>query len=157
MALQIGEQAPDFSLPDQDGKIHKLADYKGERTLVYFYPKDATPGCTVQACALRDNIEDLTADGVTVVGVSKDDVKSHKKFADKQQLPFTILADPETKMIDAYGAWGERSLYGRKFLGTVRSAVLIGPDLKIEMVWPKIAPLKTVPEVRKFVADHPLK
>lgn len=156
MPLQIGDQAPDFSLPDQNDRIRKLADYKGKRTLIYFYPKDETPGCTVQACSLRDNIEELSSDGVTVVGVSKDDVKSHQKFAGKHKLPFTILADPSTKMIESYGVWGERSLYGRKFFGTVRSAVLIGPDLKIEMVWPKIAPLKTVPEVRKFVADHPL-
>lgn len=155
MALQIGAAAPDFSLPDQDGKVHTLNDYSGKRTLIYFYPKDATPGCTVQACSLRDNIEDLEADGVTVIGVSKDDEASHKKFADKQNLPFTLLADPETKMIDAYGAWGERSLYGRKFLGTVRSAVLVGPDLEVEMVWPKIAPLKTVPEVKKFLKQNP--
>ncbi len=155
MALQIGDAAPEFSLPDQDGKIHTLNDYRGKRTLIYFYPKDATPGCTVQACSLRDNIEDLETDGLTVIGVSKDDEASHKKFADKQNLPFTLLADPETKMIDAYGAWGERSLYGRKFLGTVRLAVLVGPDLEVEMVWPKIAPLKTVPEVKKFLKQNP--
>lgn len=155
MALQIGDHAPDFELEDQNDVVHKLADYKGKRTLVYFYPKDDTPGCTVQACSLRDNIEDLTADGVTVIGVSKDEVASHKKFAYKHQLPFTILADPSTKMIEAYGAWGERNLYGRKFMGTIRSAVLIGPDLTIEQTWPKIAPLKTVAEVRKFIADHP--
>lgn len=155
MAMQIGDQAPDFELCDQDDKKHQLADYKGKRTLFYFYPKDETPGCTVQACSLRDNFEELQAMGLTVVGVSKDDVASHKKFASKHQLPFTILADPETKMIDLYGAWGERSLYGRKFLGTVRSAVLVGPDLKVEQVWPKIAPLKTVPEVKKYLQQNP--
>lgn len=155
MALQVGDKAPDFDLMDQDGQAHKLADYKGKRTLFYFYPKDDTPGCTAQACNLRDNIENLKKDGLTVVGVSKDDEKSHKKFASKYNLPFTILADPDTKMIDAYGAWGERSLYGRKFLGTVRSAVLVGADLKVEMVWSKIAPLKTVPEVKKFLEQNP--
>lgn len=155
MALQVGDKAPNFDLMDQDGQEHRLADYKGKRTLFYFYPKDDTPGCTAQACNLRDNIEDLKKDGLTVVGVSKDDEKSHKKFASKYNLPFTILADPDTKMIDAYGAWGERSLYGRKFLGTVRSAVLVGADLKVEMVWPKIAPLKTVPEVKKFLEQNP--
>ncbi len=155
MSLQIGDRAPDFELVDQDGQEHKLADYKGKRTLIYFYPKDATPGCTVQACNLRDNIEDLNKDGLTVVGVSKDDQKSHQKFASKYNLPFTLLADPSTKMIDAYGAWGERSLYGRKFFGTVRSAVLVGDDLTVEMVWPKLAPLKTVPEVKKFLEQNP--
>lgn len=156
MALQTGDKAPDFELQDQDGNLHKLTDYQGMRTLIYFYPKDDTPGCTMQACSLRDNIEDLQTDGVTVVGVSKDEVSNHKKFADKYKLPFTILADPSTEMIASYGAWGERSLYGRKFMGTVRSGVLIGPDLKVEMIWQKLAPLKTVPEVRKFVTDHPL-
>lgn len=153
MALKIGDQAPDFELSDQNGRTHKLSDYAGKRTLIYFYPKDSTPGCTMQACSLRDNIEDLRRDGLTVVGVSKDDVASHKKFADKHQLPFDILADPSTKMIADYGAWGERSLYGRKFMGTIRSAVLVGPDLKIEIAWSKIAPLKTVPEVRQFVKN----
>lgn len=155
MSLQIGDKAPDFKLPDQDGKMHQLSEYKGKRTLVYFYPKDETPGCTVQACSLRDNIEELKSVGLTVVGVSKDDVKSHQKFATKHQLPFTLLADPSTEMIATYGAWGERSLYGRKFMGTIRSAVLIGPDLTIEQVWPKIAPLKTVPEVKKFLEQNP--
>lgn len=157
MALKVGDRAPDFELEDQNGEVHKLSDYKGKRTLVYFYPKDDTPGCTMQACSLRDHIEDLKTDGVVVVGVSKDGVASHKKFADKYKLPFTILADPSTKMIAAYGAWGERNLYGRKFMGTIRSGVLISPDLKVEMIWPKLAPLKTVPEVRKFLADNPIR
>lgn len=151
MSLEVGKTAPEFSLPDQTGKTHSLNDLKGKTTLIYFYPKDETPGCTVQACALRDNFEELHTKGVDVIGVSKDDVTSHQKFAAKHDLPFDILADPDTKMIEAYGAWAEKSMYGRKFMGTVRSAVLIGPDLKILAVWPKIQPLKTVPAVLEFI------
>lgn len=154
MSITIGKPAPEFSLPDQAGKTHSLGDLKGKTTLIYFYPKDETPGCTVQACALRDNFEALQAKGVEVIGVSKDDVKSHAKFATKHELPFTILADPSTKMIDTYGAWAEKSMYGRKFMGIVRSAVLVGPDLTILAHWPKIAPLKTVPEVEKWLEDN---
>ena len=151
MSLEIGKTAPEFSLPDQAGKTHTLKDLSGKTTLIYFYPKDETPGCTQQACALRDNFEELQAKGIDVIGVSKDDVKSHEKFAQNHQLPFDILADPGTKMIDAYGAWGERNMYGRKFMGTIRSAVLVGPDLTILAVWPKIQPLKTVPAVLEFL------
>ena len=154
MALKIGDKAPDYILQDQAGKTHKTADLKGHTTLIYFYPKDETPGCTVQACALRDNFEQLQARGVDVLGVSKDEVASHAKFATKHNLPFDILADPDTKMIDAYGAWAEKSMYGRKFMGIVRSAVLVGPDLKILAVWPKIAPLQTVPEVEKWLENR---
>lgn len=151
MSLQVGDKAPDFHLPDQNGKAHKLSDLKGHTTLIYFYPKDETPGCTAQACSLRDHFEELQAKGVDVIGVSKDDIDSHTKFSEHHKLPFPILADPSTKMIDAYGAWGEKSLYGRKFMGTVRSGVIVGPELKIEAVWPKLAPLKTVPEVLNYL------
>jgi peroxiredoxin Q/BCP len=154
MALEVGKAVPDLNLPDQDGKNHSLKDLKGKTTLIYFYPKDETPGCTQQACSLRDNFEALQAKGVDVIGVSKDDVKSHAKFAEHHNLPFDILADPDTKMIDAYGAWGERNMYGRKFMGTIRSAVLVGPDLKILAVWPKIQPLKTVPAVLEFLKEQ---
>ena len=151
MALVVGDKAPDFILEDQAGKTHKLSDLKNRTTLIYFYPKDETPGCTQQACALRDNFEELQAKGIDVIGVSKDDVKSHAKFATKHELPFDILADPSTKMIESYGAWAEKSMYGRKFMGIVRSAVLVGPELKILAVWPKIQPLKTVPAVLEYI------
>jgi peroxiredoxin Q/BCP len=151
MSLEVGKKAPDFEARDQNNKTHKLNDLKGKTTLIYFYPKDETPGCTVQACSLRDNFDDLKNQGVDVIGVSKDDVASHIKFAQRHKLPFPILADPEHKMIEAYNAWGEKSLYGRKFFGTIRSGVLIGPDLKILAVWPKLSPLKTVPEVKKWL------
>ncbi len=150
MSIEIGKPAPDFNLEDQTGKKHSLKDLKGKTTLIYFYPKDETPGCTVQACSLRDHFEDLKQDGVDVIGVSKDDVKSHEKFASRHDLPFPILADPDHKMIEDYSAWAEKSLYGRKFMGIVRSGVIVGPDLTILMHWPKLPPLKTVPEVRKW-------
>ena len=151
MSLEVGQKAPEFSAEDQNGKQQKLADLKGKTTLIYFYPKDETPGCTVQACSLRDNFEDLQAEGVDVIGVSKDDLASHEKFASKHKLPFPILVDVEHAMIEAYGAWGEKSLYGRKFFGIIRSGVLVGPDLTILAVWPKLPPLKTVPEVQKWL------
>jgi peroxiredoxin Q/BCP len=154
MELKVGDKAPQFKLEDQDGKTHTLSDLKGRTTLIYFYPKDETPGCTLQACSLRDNFEELQTKGMDVIGVSKDDVKSHDKFKTKHNLPFDILADPEHAMIEAYGAWQERSMYGRKFFGTQRSAVIVGPKLTIEAVWPKIQPLKTVPEAIKWLESQ---
>ncbi|HMS92042.1 MAG TPA: thioredoxin-dependent thiol peroxidase [Candidatus Saccharibacteria bacterium] len=151
MSLKIGDQATHFSLQDKNGDYVSLDDLTGKTTLIYFYPKDDTPGCTAQACSLRDNIEDLKTNGIDVIGVSKDEVDSHAKFASKYKIPFTILSDPSTKMIEAYGAWGERNMYGKKFMGTIRSGVLIGPDLKILAIWPKLQPLKTVSEVEKFI------
>lgn len=152
--IAVGQPAADFSLLDQQGKNHTLQDLKGRHTLIYFYPKDDTPGCTAQACALRDNLEELKADGIDVIGVSADNVESHKKFAAKYNLPFPVLADTEKEMIEAYGAWGERNMYGRKFMGIIRSAALIGPDLTVEAHWPKIQPLKTVSTVRDWMRDH---
>lgn len=154
MSLQIGDKVPEYTLQDQTGKDHSSSELTGKTTLIYFYPKDETPGCTQQACALRDNFEQLQAKGIDVIGVSKDDVKSHQKFATKHELPFTILADPETAMIEAYGAWGERNMYGRKYMGTIRSAVLVGPDLTVLALWPKVQPLKTVSEVEKWLSDN---
>ncbi len=152
--LKVGTKAAEFSLQDQSGATHKLADLKGQYTLIYFYPKDDTPGCTVQACALRDNLEDLKKDGLNVLGVSADDIKSHEKFAGKYNLPFPILSDPGKSMIESYGAWGERNMYGRKFMGVIRSAVIVGPDLTIAAHWPKLAPLKTVPEAKKWMSEQ---
>lgn len=154
MELKVGDKAPQFKLEDQDGKIYELKDLKDKTTLIYFYPKDETPGCTMQACSLRDHFEELQELGMNVIGVSKDDTKSHSKFKTKHELPFDILADTEHKMIEAYGAWQERSMYGRKFFGTQRSAVIVGPDLKIAAVWSKIQPLKTVPEAKKWLEEN---
>ena len=154
MQLEVGNNAPKFKLLDQDSKTHELKDLKGKTTLIYFYPKDETPGCTVQACSLRDHFEELQEMGVDVIGVSKDDIASHTKFKTKHELPFDILADIDHEMTEAYGAWQERSMYGRKFFGTQRSAVIVGPDLKILAVWPKIQPLKTVSEVKKWLEEN---
>ncbi len=154
MQLQAGDKAPKFELLDQDSKMHNLESLKGQMTLIYFYPRDETPGCTAQACSLRDNFEELQHMGVGVIGVSKDEVSSHIKFKQKHKLPFDILSDPEHQMIESYGAWQERSMYGRKFFGTQRSAVMVGPDLKIVAVWNKIQPLKTVPEVKKWLTEN---
>lgn len=151
MKLQPRDKAPNFVLYDQNNKTHKLDNLKGKTTLIYFYPKDDTPGCTTQACSLRDNLEELKKDNISVIGVSTQDITSHKKFEQKYQLNFPILADTDQKMVEDYGAWGEKSMYGRKYMGTIRSAVLIGPDLKLLAVWPKIAPLKTVSEVKKYL------
>ena len=118
--LAIGDLAPAFSLPDQNGTIHTLEQYKGKKVILYFYPKDNTSGCTAEACNLRDNHEALIARGYNVIGVSKDSAASHKKFAQKHELPFTLLADTSTQMLQAFGAWGEKKMYGKTVMGTLR-------------------------------------
>ena len=115
---------PVFEVVDQDGKTVKSEDLLGKKTIIYFYPKDNTSGCTAEACNLRDNYEAMVAKGYNVIGVSKDSAASHKKFIDKYQLPFTLLADTSTEMIQAFGAWGEKSLYGRKYMGTLRETFI---------------------------------
>ena len=115
---------PDFEVVDQDGKTVRSKDLLGKKTIIYFYPKDNTSGCTAEACNLRDNYEAMAAKGYNVIGVSKDSAASHKKFAEKYQLPFTLLADTSTEMIQAFGAWGEKSLYGRKYMGTLRETFI---------------------------------
>lgn len=123
------KQAPDFSLPDQDDKVHSLADYAGKWLVLYFYPKDDTPGCTTEACSFRDEREAIAEFGhAEVVGVSKDSVRSHQKFAEKYGLNFTILSDPEHKVIEAYDSWKPKKFMGREFIGTVRNTFLISPD-----------------------------
>jgi peroxiredoxin Q/BCP len=118
--LKIGDKMPEFEVMDQDGKVVSSKELLGKKTIIYFYPKDNTSGCTAEACSLRDNYDAMIAKGYNVVGVSKDSVASHKKFAQKYELPFTLLADTSTEMIQAFGAWGEKSLYGRKYMGTLR-------------------------------------
>ncbi|QMU29730.1 thioredoxin-dependent thiol peroxidase [Adhaeribacter radiodurans] len=125
MALQIGDRAPDFAIPDQDGIVHKLSDYQGRKLVIYFYPKDDTPGCTAQACNLRDNYYDLRLKGYEVIGLSVDSEKSHQKFIQKFELPFTLLSDTDKKMVEAYGVWQEKSMYGRKYMGTMRYTFII--------------------------------
>lgn len=145
--LQVGKAAPAFSLPDQQGQKHNLKDYKGSWVLVYFYPTDDTPGCTKEACAIRDNLPDFKKLKAVVLGISKDTVVSHKKFADKYKLNFTILADPEHKVIESYGAWQEKKFMGKTYMGTVRSSVLIDPSGKIAKLYPKVKPETHADEV----------
>jgi peroxiredoxin Q/BCP len=138
--LEIGDKAPAFTALDQDGKKISLSDFKGKQVVLYFYPKDMTPGCTVEACAFRDGHGAFQKAGAVVLGVSKDPVPSHKKFADKFSLPFSLLADADLKIMKAYGAWGEKSLYGRKFMGTLRMTYIINSNGKIKAVFKKVKP-----------------
>lgn len=133
----IGTKAPAFSLPDQDGKVHKLADYKGKWVVLYWYPKDSTPGCTAQSCGFRDNIKAFEKLGAVVLGISILDSKSKKKFADKFSLNFPLLADEDHAVAEKYGVWGEKSFMGKKFMGISRETFSISPDGKIAMHWPK--------------------
>jgi peroxiredoxin Q/BCP len=134
------KQAPTFTLADQDGKTHSLADYRGQWVILYFYPKDDTPGCTTEACSFRDEYDYIQENGAVVLGVSKDSVTSHKKFAEKYNLHFPLLSDESLDTIKAYGAWGERSMYGRKFMGIIRSTYLIDPEGNIAKEYPKVTP-----------------
>ncbi len=136
--VEEGKRAPDFTLEDQDGNSVKLSSFKGKSVVLYFYPKDDTSGCTKEACAFRDARLDYEKAGAVVLGVSPDSVKSHKKFVDKYELPFTLLADPETKVCQAYGVWKEKSMYGKKYMGVERTTFVIGPDGKVAKVFPKV-------------------
>jgi peroxiredoxin Q/BCP len=136
--IEEGKKAPAFALKNQSGQTVKLADYAGKNVVLYFYPKDDTPGCTTEACNFRDEHSKLKKAGAVVLGVSPDDEKRHAKFSTKYSLPFDLLADVEHAVAEKYGAWGEKSLYGRKYLGIIRSTFLIGPDGKVKKVWPKV-------------------
>ena len=126
--LEIGTAAPSFSLPDQNGQMHTLEEYRGKKVILYFYPKDNTPGCTKQACRFGELYPQFTEKGAVVVGISKDSVASHKRFEEKYSLPFTLLSDPELQAIQAYDVWKEKTLYGKKSMGVVRTTYLIDED-----------------------------
>ena len=144
--LTPGDPAPPFSLPDQTGAAVSLADFAGRTLLVYFYPKADTPGCTTQSCEVRDAREDLTSLGVDVVGISVSPVEAQRAFDEKFSLGFPLLSDPDHTVCDAWGTWGEKSLYGNTYLGVIRSSFLVGPDGLIREAWYKVAPKQTVPE-----------
>jgi peroxiredoxin Q/BCP len=135
---QAGSKAPDFQLPDHTGKTVSLSQFAGKNVVLYFYPKDDTPGCTVEACNFRDEHSALEKAGAVVLGVSPDTTKSHEKFATKFSLPFPLLADTDHKIAEAYGAWGEKTNYGRTFMGIIRSTFLIDPQGVVKHVWPKV-------------------
>lgn len=126
--LKIGDKMPDFEVVDQDGKAVSSKDLIGKKTIIYFYPKDNTSGCTAEACSLRDNYQALMARGYNVVGVSKDSAASHRKFADKYDLPFTLLADTSTQMLQDFGAWGEKKMYGKTIMGTIRKTFIFDEE-----------------------------
>lgn len=150
--LSIGDKAPAFTLPDQNGGLNDAKFLKGRRYLVYFYPKDSTPGCTVQACGLQSDLEQFNGLGIAVFGVSMDSVASHKKFADKYKLEFPLLADTEKSLIEAYGVWVEKSMYGKKYMGILRSSFLVGGNGKIEQVWEKVNTKTHAQDVLAFIA-----
>ena len=145
--IEEGKKAPAFSLENQDGKTVKLSDFAGKNVVLYFCPKDDTPGCTTEACDFRDQHTALQKAGAVVLGVSPDAAARHLKFAGKHKLPFTLLADTEHEVAEKYGAWGEKSLYGKKFMGIIRSTFLIGADGKVAKVWPKVKVAGHVDEV----------
>jgi len=152
--VSTGDKAPSFTLSDQHGEAVKLSDFKGRRVVVYFYPKADTPGCTTQACSLRDAMEDLKGLDAAVVGISPDSPEKQKKFDEKYDLGFPLLSDPDHAVADAYGAWGERSMYGRKYMGIVRSAFVVDEKGKVLAAFPKISPKDTVPKVTKALSGE---
>jgi peroxiredoxin Q/BCP len=136
--LKEGDKAPDFTAMDQNGKPVSLADYKGKNVILYFYPKDDTPGCTAEACSFRDNYQSMLSKGYEVIGVSTDNEKSHKKFVTKYSLPFTLIADEDRAIVEAYGLWVEKNMYGRKYMGTARTTFVIDGDGIIKNVINKV-------------------
>ena len=150
MTLNIGDAAPDFSMPDADGSLVSLSALKGQRIVMFFYPRDNTPGCTKEACAFRDAYSDLRAKGVVVLGVSTDDAKSHTKFAAKHSLPFPLLIDAEGAVGTRYGCYGLKKMYGKEYMGITRSSFIIGPEGSLEKIYRKVKP---EPHVAEVIAD----
>ncbi len=152
--LEIGMKAPDFTLTDKDGNPVSLHDFAGKRIVLYFYPKDNTPGCTRQACAFAGAYEAFKSQDVVVIGISKDSVASHQKFAEKYNLPFILLADPDRIAIEAYGVWQEKKNYGKVSMGVVRSTYIIGKDGTIEKVMPKVKPDTNAAEILDWLQQQ---
>ena len=152
--LKVGDKAPDFTLKSDKDEDIKLSDYIGKSDIVlYFYPKDNTSGCTKEACSFRDNIEPIKAKNAIVFGVSPDSVKSHQNFIIKQNLNFTLLSDPDHEVAEAYGAWGEKSMYGKRYMGILRTTFVIGKDGKIKHVFEKVKPEGHAEEVLQVLGD----
>jgi thioredoxin-dependent peroxiredoxin len=147
MKLKTGDKAPNFTLPDQEGKQHTLSDYKRQWVLIYFYPKDDTPGCTKEACAIRDSFAGFEKLKAKVFGISVDPIKSHARFAEKYELPFTLLADEKKEVVEAYGVWGKKKFMGREYMGTSRVSFLVDPKGKIAKVYETVKPETHAEEV----------
>lgn len=149
--LKLGTKAPDFKLEDQKGEVHQLSDYLGKKVILYFYPKDNTSGCTKQACSFAQVYPDILEKNAVILGVSKDSVKSHKKFQEKYNLPFTLLADPDHKVIEAYDVWKEKKMYGKTYMGIVRSTYLINEEGIIEKALEKVKPADNPKEMAEML------
>ena len=152
--LEVGMKAPDFTLLDKRGNSVSLSDFLGKKVVLYFYPKDSTPGCTRQACAFAQNHSNFEDKNVVVIGISKDSVASHLKFAQKHDLPFILLSDPELQAIQAYGVWQEKKLYGKVSMGVVRSTFIIDEQGNIEKVMPKVKPDTNAAEILTYLAEE---
>ena len=152
--LEIGMKAPDFSLPDKDGNTVRLSDFQGKKVVLYFYPKDNTPGCTRQACAFAASYEQFKSQDIVVIGISKDSAASHLKFAQKYDLPFILLSDPELQAIQAYGVWQEKKLYGKVSIGVVRTTYIIDEQGNIEKVMPKVKPDTNAADILTYLAGE---
>ncbi len=147
LKLQEGNTAPEFTAMTSGGGKVSLSDYKGRNVILYFYPKDDTPGCTREACGFRDSFSEFKERGAVILGVSTDSAKAHDKFVEKYKLPFPLLVDEDKKIVEAYGVWGEKTFMGRKYLGTLRVTFLIGPDGRIKKIWPQVKPEEHAAEV----------
>ena len=152
--LETGMKAPDFSLPDKNGNTVSLSDFLGKKVVLYFYPKDNTPGCTRQACAFAASYEQFKAQDIVVIGISKDSAASHLKFAQKYDLPFILLSDPELQAIQAYGVWQEKKLYGKVSMGVVRTTYIIDEQGNIEKVMPKVKPDTNAADILTYLAGE---
>ena len=152
--LETGMKAPDFSLPDKDGNTIRLSDFLGKKVVLYFYPKDNTPGCTRQACAFAASYEQFKTQDIVVIGISKDSAASHLKFAQKYDLPFILLSDPELQAIQAYGVWQEKKLYGKVSIGVVRTTYIIDEQGNIEKVMPKVKPDTNAADILTYLAGE---
>lgn len=151
--IEIGMKAPFFSLPDKDGNLVSLADFLGKKVVLYFYPKDNTPGCTRQACAFASAYDGFRAANVAVIGISKDSIASHQKFAQKYELPFLLLSDPELKAIEPYGVWQEKKLYGKTSMGVIRTTYIIDEQGHVEKVMPEVKPDTNAAEILAYLTE----
>lgn len=153
--LEPGQQAPDFTLPDQDGNEVSLSSLRGRPVIVYFYPRDDTPGCTTQACDIRDQWSEFEAAGAYVLGISPDDVDSHAGFREKYDLPHTLLADPDKQVMEPWGAWGTKHMYGKETIGAIRSTVLVDAEGNVAKVWKRVQAKQHADQVLKALTDLP--